>query len=157
MGFILLTLDGMRLTRVKRFKLLCRACFHLNLDVDRQFCGKCGGSSLTKVSVFISEDGKVTFFDNPKRRINLRGTIYSIKKQKGGNNAGNLILREDELLTGVTAIRVKAFKKEQRKQANAIKNTLEGNYWVGGQGYSAGVSSLLYENGAKGGSKARHL
>jgi len=99
----------------------------------------------------------VTFFDNPKRRINLRGTIYSIKKQKGGNNAGNLILREDELLTGVTAIRVKAFKKEQRKQANAIKNTLEGNYWAGGQGYSAGVSSLLYENGAKGGSKARHL
>jgi len=104
----------------------------LNLDVDRQFCGKCGASSLTKVSVFINEDGKVTFFDNPKRRINLRGTVYSIKKQKGGNNAGNLILREDELLTGVTAIRVKAYKKEQRKQANAIKNTLEGNYWVGG-------------------------
>ena len=95
MGFVLLTPDGMRLTRVKRFKLLCRGCFHLNLDVDRMFCGKCGGSCLTKVSVFINENGQVTFFDNPKRRIDLRGTVYSIKKQKGGNNAGNLILRED--------------------------------------------------------------
>lgn len=32
---------------------------------------------------------------------------------------------------------------------------MAGNYWQGGQGYGAGVSSLLYENGAKGGAK-RH-
>jgi rRNA maturation endonuclease Nob1 len=38
MGFILLTHDGMRLKRVRRFKLLCRACFKLNLDVERKFC-----------------------------------------------------------------------------------------------------------------------
>ena len=31
MGFTLLTLDGLRLARVKRFKLLCRACMKLNL------------------------------------------------------------------------------------------------------------------------------
>ena len=31
------------------------------------------------------------------------------------------------------------------------------NYWAGGQGYTAGVSSLLYEDGAKGGSKRNDM
>jgi len=86
MGFILLTIDGMRLTRVKRYKLLCRACFRLNMDIEREFCDFCGAHALSKVSVFINDDGKITFFDNPKRRVNLRGTIYSIPKAKGGRN-----------------------------------------------------------------------
>jgi hypothetical protein len=35
----------------------------------------------------------------------------------------------------------------------SINDTLDGNYWAGGEGYSTGanVSNLLYENGAKGG------
>jgi len=86
MNFTLLTLDGMRLTKVKRFKLLCRACFKLNLDCEREFCDKCGAHTLSKVSVFIDQQGKVTFFDNPKRRVNLRGTIYAISKPKFGRN-----------------------------------------------------------------------
>lgn len=156
MGFILLTMDGMRLTRVKRFKLLCKACFTLNLDVERQFCSNCGGHTLRKVSVFINEDGKVTFFDNPKRRINLRGTIFSVPKAKGGRNNKDMILREDELMIGERAIKLKQLEKAKLKEENAIKNTLEGNYWAGGQGYSTGVSSLLYENGAKGGNRGKN-
>ena len=35
-----------------------------------------------------------------------------------------------------------------------MKNTLQGNYWTGGQGYGAAVSSLLYEDGARGGNKS---
>lgn len=151
MGFILLTIDGMRLTRVKRFKLLCRACFRLNMDIEREFCDYCGTHALSKVSVFINEDGKITFFDNPKRRINLRGTIYSIPKAKGGRNNQDLILREDEFMTGERYMKKRQMEKEKRKEAEAIKNTLEGNYWAGGQGYTAGVSNLLYDNGAKGG------
>lgn len=153
MGFILLTMDGMRMTRIKRYKLLCRACFRLNMDVERKFCESCGANTLTKASVFINDDGKVTFFDNPKRKINLRGTIYSIPKAKGGRNNTDLILREDEFMTGEKAHKVKALARQKRKEEYAIKNTLEGNYWAGGQGYSSGVSALLYENGAKGGFK----
>ena len=41
----------------------------------------------------------------------------------------------------------------KKKEETLIKNTLQGNYWTGGQGYTTGVSSLLYENGAKGGAK----
>jgi RNA-binding protein NOB1 len=108
-------MDGMRLTRVKRFKLLCRACFKLNLDTEKKFCQKCGSSTLSKVSCFINEDGKVTFFDNPKRRINLRGTIYSIPKSKGGRNNKDLILREDDFLTGERMMKMKQLNKEKKK------------------------------------------
>ena len=95
MGFTLLTLDGYRLTRVKRYKLLCRACMKLNMEIDREYCDYCGSHMLGKVSVWINNDGELTYFDNPKRRVNLRGTIYSISKPKGGRQNKDLILRED--------------------------------------------------------------
>lgn len=95
LGFTLLTLDGYRLTKVKRFKLLCRACMKLNMEIDKQYCNFCGSHLLGKVSVYINEDGQLTYFDNPKRRINLRGTVYSLPKPKAGRHANNLVLRED--------------------------------------------------------------
>ena len=57
--------------------------------------------------------------------------------------------------TGEKMMKLKHIEKEKRKEESAIKNTLEGNYWAGGQGYGAGVSSLLYEDGARGGAN-RH-
>lgn len=96
----MLTLDGYRLTRVKRFKFLCRACNKLNCDVEREYCEFCGSHLLQKVSVYINDSGEISYFDNPKRRINLRGTIYSIPKPKGGRKNKDLILREDELMLG---------------------------------------------------------
>lgn len=95
LGFTLLTLDGFRLTRVKRYKLLCRACYLLNLDTERKFCDRCGSHMLGKVSVFINDSGEITYFDNPKRRINLKGTKFSLPKPKFGRHAPVLILRED--------------------------------------------------------------
>jgi RNA-binding protein NOB1 len=100
LGFTLLTLDGFRLTRVKRFKFLCRACNKLNTDVEREYCEFCGNHMLQKVSVYINENGEISYFDNPKRRINLRGTKYSIAKPKGGRHNEDLVLREDELMIG---------------------------------------------------------
>ena len=47
--------------------------------------------------------------------------------------------------------------RAKNKEEKALKNTLQGNYWAGGQGYGAGVSSLLYEDGAKGGQKRNNL
>ena len=73
MGFQLLNLDGMHLTRVKRFKLLCQGCGKINMDTERLFCEACGGNFLQKVSVYLNNDGEVTYFVNPKRRVNKRG------------------------------------------------------------------------------------
>ena len=43
-------------------------------------------------------------------------------------------------------------ERQKRQEIRAINDTLDGNYWAGGQGDTGGkVSNLLYENGAKGG------
>ena len=148
----------MRLTRVKRFKLLCKGCGWLNSKVDKLFCEKCGAATLAKVSVYLNDNGEVTYFKNPKRKINLKGTIYSIPKAKGGRGCNDLILREDDLLRGEYKQMVHRIEKQQRQELNAINDTLNGNYWVGGEGYGQGsgapISNLLYENGAKGGKTA---
>lgn len=59
-------------------------------------------------------------------------------------------------MTGEKMMKVRRLEKEKKREEMAIKNTLEGNYWAGGQGYGAGVSSLLYDNGAKGGNKGKN-
>jgi RNA-binding protein NOB1 len=152
MGFQLLGLDGMLITRVKRFKLLCTACGTINMETDRMFCFKCGGSTLSKVSVYMNSDGQLTFFNNPRRKINLRGKIYSIPDPKGGRGCKDLILREDDLLRGEYKQMAHKIKRHEKKEMSAITDTLEGNYWAGGAGYGSHcVSNLLYEDGAKGG------
>lgn len=135
MGFTLLSLDGYRLTRVKRFKLLCKACKTINLNVERKFCERCGNAMLAKVSVYINDKGEVTYFENPRRRINLRGTKFSIPKPKVGRDNGNLILREDELMMGENAQKMRALQKAKLNEETQVKNTLQGNYWAGGSGY----------------------
>jgi len=154
MGFQLLNLDGMRLTRVKRFKLLCKGCHKLNMDTERLFCEECGGNFLQKVSVYVNNNGEVTYFVNPKRKVNLRGKVYSIPNQVGGRGCKDLILREDDLMKGDMQQKVHKVNAQKRHEIKAINDTLDGNFWAGGQGYgNAGkaVSNLLYENGGKGG------
>ena len=151
MGFKLLSLDGRRITRVKRFKLLCRACQRLNLNIEKMFCEYCGSHTLIKVSVYINNNGEITFFKNPRRKPRLRGTKYSLPKPQGGREGDGLILREDELMVGHKRIMVRRIEKEKRVMQSTINDTLQGNYWAGGEGYGATVSNLLYENGAKGG------
>jgi RNA-binding protein NOB1 len=80
MNFALLSLDGRRIQRVKRFKLLCRACQKLNLDIEKLFCATCGSATLIKVSVYINHNGEITYFKNPRRKPRLRGTKYSLPK-----------------------------------------------------------------------------
>ena len=56
-------------------------------------------------------------------------------------------------MVGELAMRVKNLERAKRKEETAMQNAITGNYWAGGQGYGPGVSSLLYEDGAKGGAK----
>ena len=114
LGYKLLSLDGRRITRVKRFKLLCQACQELNLDIERLFCKFCASSTLIKVSVYINENGELTYFKNPKRKPKLRGTKFSMPKPQGGRKGDGLILREDELLVGEKRMMVRRIEKEKK-------------------------------------------
>jgi len=132
MGFQLLNLDGMRLTRIKRYKLLCKGCERINMDVERLFCEFCGGAFLSKVSVFMNSSGKLTYFKNPKRKINLKGLQYDIPKMKGGRGCQDMILREDDLLHGEYKQLVHRVNRQKRADIKTINDTLDGNYWAGG-------------------------
>lgn len=142
----------MLLRRIRRWKLLCVGCDHIQAETDRMFCQRCGGAFLQRVSVFVNANGKLTYFKNPRRKINLRGLQYDIPKAKGGRGHQDLILREDDLKKGENRQLLKQIKRQKKNDLRSINDTLDGNYWTGGQGSQVhGVSNLLYDNGAKGG------
>lgn len=80
------------------------------------FCGFCGSATLIKVSVFINQNGEMTYFKNPRRKPKLRGTKYSLPKPQGGRQGDGLILREDELLKGYKKMMVHNIEREKRIQ-----------------------------------------
>ena len=53
---------------------------------------------------------------------------------------------------------VHRLERQKKHEIQAINDTLDGNYWTGGQGYAKGganqISNLLYDPGAKGGKVA---
>lgn len=56
-GIPLISLDGIAINRIKRFKLKCVGCHTMNSKIDIEFCQKCGGHTLQKVSVFVNSNG----------------------------------------------------------------------------------------------------
>ena len=48
----------------------------------------------------MNNNGELTYFNNPKRKINMKGNVYSIPDPKGGRGCQDLILREDDLDKG---------------------------------------------------------
>jgi RNA-binding protein NOB1 len=97
MGLNLITFDGRRIKHLTRYVNRCYACSTLVPDVRRIFCPNCGNQTLKKVSATINEQGEAVFYYNPKRRINLRGTKYTIPLPKGGRKGKDPVLREDQL------------------------------------------------------------
>merc|ERR1712216_720229 len=106
--------------------LLCKGYHHLNMDTERLFCEECGGNFLQKVSVYVNNNGEVTYFVNPKRKVNNRGKVYSIPKPVGGRGCKDMILREDDLLKGEYQQMVRQVKAQKRHEMKAINDTLDG-------------------------------
>jgi RNA-binding protein NOB1 len=102
-GIPTISLDGVEIRHIKTFKLLCEGCKTVNKKVDVEFCEKCGGHTLRKVSVFSNSNGEITFFKGKRLKKNNRGVQFSIPKPKGGRENTAMILREDQLWVGKLA------------------------------------------------------
>eukprot|EP00741_Cyanophora_paradoxa_P017373 tig00020964_g16782.t1 len=96
MGMKLVSFDGLQVTDLKRFVLRCHACWKVTNQMERKFCEKCGNSTLVRVSMRVASDGSVLYY-NSRRPYNLRGTKFPLPLPKGGRNAADPILCEDEL------------------------------------------------------------
>ncbi|KAJ8600219.1 hypothetical protein CTAYLR_001938 [Chrysophaeum taylorii] len=106
MGLRLVSVDGRRIERTRRFVVRCAACFALETkDLERLFCGRCGSDALRKVGV--AADGTV----RPPRVSTRRcqGTKFALPKPKAyrapkssvDRFQGDLLLREDQLFSGI--------------------------------------------------------
>ncbi len=123
MNLILLSTEGMRIRRLKTWVMRCGACFKIHLpDEDfkdetnhhmrRLFCKHCGSDMMQRISA--SVDGKTgrlkLHFSKRKqgRHHSIRGTKFALPKP-GTNNKykGDLLLREDQLLSGAWNQKVK--------------------------------------------------
>jgi len=79
--------------------LICRACGAFTRDTTKLFCQKCGNATVDKVPITVSASGEVVLHDN-RKKINNRGTIYSIPKPRGGRNDKDFIVCEDQMMMG---------------------------------------------------------
>jgi RNA-binding protein NOB1 len=84
------------------------ACFYLVRDLSKQFCPRCGGPTLTRVTCTTNQNGEFKIHLKQNMQWNNRGNRYSIPKAvpgaanykvKGGGKGGwgnELIFSEDQ-------------------------------------------------------------
>ncbi|CAM9129133.1 unnamed protein product [Ectocarpus sp. 12 AP-2014] len=113
-GLPLLSLDGMAVHRVKQWILRCAACFKTCTEMGRLFCPVCGNATLDRVSCSVNANSGATRVHLRKNhKVNLRGSKFSIPAANPakGRFEGDILLREDQLLSGIWA--QKARRKEK--------------------------------------------
>jgi RNA-binding protein NOB1 len=121
MNLLLLSVDGVRIRRLKSWVIRCGACFKIHSTEDdfnngmmrRLFCAHCGSGDIMQ-RIAASVDGKsgrlkLHFSKRKQGKLHsIRGTKFSLPKPGSGNRfQGDLLLREDQLLTGAWNQKVK--------------------------------------------------
>ena len=108
MGLQLATTAGKAVSSVKSWVLKCDACFTILPDgqLDRLFCPRCGSNTLARLGVTVGADGAPRYHYKAHRSVPVRGTVFALPQPRGGRS-GDLLLREDQLLTGIWAQRAK--------------------------------------------------
>lgn len=92
----LVSVDGIIVKQLRNWVLRCHACYFITKDSSKKFCPRCGKSTLMRCSYSVDASGRVRYHLRKNFQYNNRGTVYSIPATKGGRNAGNLILAEDQ-------------------------------------------------------------
>ena len=102
LGLRLVGVDGLVIARTKRWVLRCGACFHLEDDASKLFCSRCGSTPLRRVAVGVDASGARRVYLNKNKAPNARGSKFGLPKPgKAGRYEGELLLREDQLHTGI--------------------------------------------------------
>lgn len=119
LGLRLVGVDGLVIARTKRWVLRCGACFHLEDDASKLFCSRCGSTPLRRVAVGVDASGARRVYLNKNKAPNARGSKFGLPKPgKAGRYEGELLLREDQLHTGIW--RQKAARARSAKAARSV-------------------------------------
>jgi RNA-binding protein NOB1 len=96
MNLNLISLTGLRITKVKSWVLRCHACFTISKKLDLVFCPSCGNNALIRTSCGVDKRGRTKLYLKKDFQYNNRGTQYCIPVVKGGRKGQDLILRGDQ-------------------------------------------------------------
>lgn len=110
MNLHLLSTNMQRIKHLSSKVLRCHACFNIVKQMDKQFCPRCGGASLQRVSCSTNAKGEFRIHLAKNYQYNKRGDKYSVPKPiagtangkwsgQGGGQGGwgrDLILAEDQ-------------------------------------------------------------
>ena len=127
MGLLLASVDGestttggsYKIKTLKSWVMRCPACFHVAAEgaSEKLFCSKCGNSGLERIAASTDpKTGERRLHLSKKRRDkNIRGTKFSLPKAGNqGRYDGDLLLREDQLMSGNWSIKVRKGKDKQQ-------------------------------------------
>lgn len=116
MNMELLSVDGMKVRKLKNWVTRCGACFTVYTNSDnpgplgrRLFCERCGSDVMQRIAASVDgKTGRLRLHLSKNYKHNLRGTKFSLPKPGSGNRfQGDLLLREDQLLMGAWSQKVK--------------------------------------------------
>ena len=129
-GLRLLSVDGMVVKRVSQYVLRCNACYLVLPTTEKMFCSRCGSSHLSRVAASVDpKTGEQKLFLKKDYKFRLQGTRYSVPKSSdkhGGRFRGDLVLREDQLMTGIWAQKTAPKAKEKTSMFGAEVNEKTG-------------------------------
>lgn len=116
MNLELLSVDGVKVRKLKSFVTRCGACYKIYTSNERSgplgkrlFCDKCGSDMMQRIAASVdSKTGRLRLHLSKRYKHNLRGTKFSLPKPGTGDRfKGDLLLREDQLLMGAWNQKVK--------------------------------------------------
>jgi len=123
MNLELLSVDGVRVSRLKSWVTRCGACYKVYTgsenDGKRLFCGQCGSDRLQRIAASLNgKTGRMRLHLRKDYRHNIRGTKFNLPNPGKGNQfMGDLLLREDQLLYGAWNQRMKQSKSKKGKES----------------------------------------
>jgi RNA-binding protein NOB1 len=117
MNLELLSVDGIKVRKLKSWVQRCGACFKVYTNSEnagplgskRLFCDHCGSDMMQRIAASVDgKTGRLRLHLSKNYKHNLRGTKFSLPKAGTGNRfQGDLLLREDQLLMGAWNQKVK--------------------------------------------------
>ena len=134
MGLLLASPSGAKVVRtLKSWVLKCDACFTITQEMDRLFCPRCGNATLARLGVTLGDDGAPRYHYKQNRVVPIRGTQFALPSPTGGRD-GDILLREDQLLTGVWAQRARVRETPEAMFAERQPGGVGAGGFLGGDG-----------------------
>lgn len=116
LGLRVVSPNGQSIRAVRRYVMYCNACYRIHRkesDLTRLFCAYCGANHLSRVNCTVLDSGEVKLHLKRNYALSQKGTKYSLPAPgMQPRFKGELLLREDQLLSGIWRQRALRVKKE---------------------------------------------